>query len=66
MITASDFKIQTFISNHSKKEVFIFVFDILFRLFRKTHRVNGYDKNVSIFLIVRRKMAYHGVPKKIM
>ena len=57
VITASDFKIQTF-TNHSKKEVSTFSFDALLRPFRETHRVKGCDKNVSLFLIVRRKMAY--------
>ena len=55
---------QTFTSNHSKKEVLFFVFDALFRPFRKTDRVPDFDINVSQFLIVLRKMAYLGVPKK--
>ena len=63
--TASDFKIKTFISHHSKKEVLIFLFDVLFRPFCETHCVKGSDKNVSLFLIVRRKMVYLGVPKKM-
>ena len=40
--------IQTFTSNHSKMEVFIFLFDALFRPFLETHRVKGCDKNVSL------------------
>ena len=65
MITASDFKIQTFISNHSKKEVLNFIFDVvLFTPFRETHRVKGCDKNFSLFLILRRKVACLGVPKR--
>ena len=53
LITASHFKIQTFTSNHSEKEVFHFSFDVLFRPFREKHRVKGCNKNVSLFLIVR-------------
>ena len=34
------------------------------RPFRETHRVKSCDKNVSLFLIVRRKVAYPGVPNK--
>ena len=61
LITASDFKIQTFTSNHSKKEVLDFSFDALFRQFGEIHRVflsKSCDKNVSLFLIIRKKMAY--------
>ena len=58
LITASDFKIQTSTLNYSKKEVFNFLFDVSFRPFRETHCVKGCDKNVSIFLIVCRKMVY--------
>ena len=64
LITASDFQIQTFTSNYSQKEVLNFWFDVLLRQFRETHRVKCWDKNINIFLIVRRKMAYHDVPKK--
>ena len=45
-----------------EKEVFNFLFDALFRPFRETHRVKGCDKNVSIFLIVRRKGAATKAP----
>ena len=41
----------TFTSNHSKKEVLNFVFDVLFRQLRETHRIKGFDKNVTLFLI---------------
>ena len=36
LITASDFKIQTLTSKHSKKEFLHFLFDVLFRPFRET------------------------------
>ena len=42
-----------------------FLFHALLRPFRETHCVKCCDKNVSLFLIVRRKMAYLGVPKKV-
>ena len=35
-----------------------FLFNELYKPFRESHRVKGCDKNVSLFLIVRRKMAY--------
>ena len=35
IITASDLEIQTFTSNHSKKKVILFLFDVLFRSFRE-------------------------------
>ena len=41
-------KIQTFTSNHLKKEVLILLFDALLRLFCETHRIKGCDKNVSL------------------
>ena len=56
--------IQAFISNHSIKEVLKFVFDVLFRQILETHGVKGCDNNVSLFLIVRRKMAYFMISLK--
>ena len=53
-----------FISNYSKKEALNFLVDALIRRFCETHRVEDCYENVSLFLIVRRKMAYLGVPKK--
>ena len=47
-----------------QKGGFIFLFDVLFGPFRETYRVKGCDKNVSLFLIVRKKMAYPGLPNK--
>ena len=57
LITASDFKIQNFTLNHSKKGVLNFVFDVFFGVFRETYCIKGCDKNVSQFLILRKKMA---------
>ena len=41
-----------------KRRFYIFLFDVLLGPYGETHRVKGCDKNVSLFLIVRRKMAY--------
>ena len=43
LITALDFNIQFFTSNHSKKEGLNLLFDALFKSFRETHRVQGCD-----------------------
>ena len=48
---ASDFKTQTFTSNHSKKEVLNFLFDVLLMPFCETHRVKRCYKNISLFEI---------------
>ena len=58
VINCFRFKIQAFTSNYLKQEVIHFVFDVLFGPFRETHRVKGCDKNVSLFIIVCRKMTY--------
>ena len=36
----------------------MFLLDAWFRPFRETHRVKVCDRNVSLFLIIRRKMAH--------
>ena len=51
-------------TNFYFKEVLNILFDVLLRPFRDAHRIKGCNKYVSLFLIVRRKMAYLGVPNK--